>query len=60
MFERRALSGELASVREAHAPSARVYDTRRDFETLSPAVAETLLAVVPETRTRSPTRTARE
>lgn len=46
MFERRALSGELASVREAHAPSARVYDTRRDFETLPPAVAENLLAVV--------------
>ena len=46
MFERRALSGDLAAVRESHAPSAVVYDAGRDFETLPPSVAENLLAVV--------------
>lgn len=46
MFERRELSGELSAIRDVHAPSARVYDTERDFETLSPSVAESLLAVV--------------
>lgn len=46
MFERRELSGELASVRERHAPGAMVLDSDGDFETLPPAVAENLLAVV--------------
>ncbi|QLD89758.1 hypothetical protein HWV07_12255 [Natronomonas salina] len=46
MFERRKLSGELAAVREAHAPSAAVFDSDGDFETLPSSVAENLLAVV--------------
>jgi len=46
MFERRELSGAVAAVREAHAPSARVLDSDGDFETLPPSVAENLLAVV--------------
>lgn len=46
MFERRELSGELAAVRDEHAPSANVFDSEGDFETLPPSVAENLLAVV--------------
>jgi hypothetical protein len=46
MFDERTLSGELAAVREEHAPSALVFDVERDFETLPSAVAESLLAVV--------------
>lgn len=46
MFERRELSGELAGVRDEHAPEALVFDVQRDFETLPPAIAENLLAVV--------------
>ncbi len=46
MFQRRALEGELAAVRDAHAPDAIVFDCRDDFGTLPPAVAESLLAVV--------------
>ena len=46
MFERRELTGELAAVRDEHAPSAQVYDSERDFETLPPSIAENLLAVV--------------
>lgn len=46
MFERRELSGELAAVREEHAPSALVLDSESDFETVPPSVAENLLAVV--------------
>jgi hypothetical protein len=46
MFERRELPGELAAVRAAHAASALVLDSERDFETLPPSVAENLLAVV--------------
>jgi hypothetical protein len=42
VFEPRALDGELAAVREAHAPDALVLDCARDFETLDPAVAESL------------------
>lgn len=42
MFEERDLAGELAALREAHAPGALVLDTDRDFETLDPAVAEQL------------------
>jgi hypothetical protein len=42
MFERRALPGDLAAVREAHAPDALVLDVDRDFETLPPAAAEDL------------------
>jgi hypothetical protein len=42
MFEQRNLSGELAAVRDEHAPDALVFDTERDFETLNPAVAESL------------------
>jgi hypothetical protein len=42
MFSERALSGELAAVRDAHAPDALVLDCERDFETLDPAVAEEL------------------
>lgn len=46
MFEPRTLSGELAAVRDAHAPAAVVLDVDGDFETLPPSVAENLLAVV--------------
>lgn len=46
MFERRELSGELAAVRDRQAPSAHVFDSEGDFETLPPSVAENLLAVV--------------
>ncbi|WP_435077613.1 DUF7089 family protein [Halococcus sp. AFM35] len=42
MFDRRDLSGDLAAVRDEHAPDALVLDTERDFETLDPAVAESL------------------
>ena len=42
MFDPRDLSGELAAVRDEHAPDALVLDTERDFETLDPAVAESL------------------
>jgi hypothetical protein len=42
MFDSRPLSGELAAVRDDHAPDALVLDTERDFETLNPAVAESL------------------
>ncbi|WP_256685583.1 DUF7089 family protein [Halococcus qingdaonensis] len=42
MFDRRALSDDLAAVRDEHAPDALVLDTERDFETLDPAVAESL------------------
>ncbi|MFC7026734.1 hypothetical protein ACFQJ5_02625 [Halomicroarcula sp. GCM10025324] len=43
MFTERSLSGELAGVRETHAPGALVVDCEQDFETLDPAVAEDLL-----------------
>ena len=46
MFQRRDLGGELAAVRDEHAPDAFVFDTERDFETLSPAVAENLAPIV--------------
>jgi hypothetical protein len=42
MFDRRDLSDELVAVRDEHAPEALVFDTERDFETLDPAVAESL------------------
>lgn len=42
MFESRPLSDELAAVRTEHAPDALVLDTEQDFETLDPAVAESL------------------
>lgn len=42
MFERRSLSGELATVRDRHAPDAIVLDVDSDFETLPPAAAEDL------------------
>jgi hypothetical protein len=42
MFDHRDLSNELAAVRDEHAPDALVLDTERDFETLDPAVAESL------------------
>jgi hypothetical protein len=42
MFDPRDLAGELAAVRDEHAPEALVFDTERDFETLDPAVAESL------------------
>jgi hypothetical protein len=42
MFDRRDLSDELAAVRDEHAPDALVFDTERDFETLDPAIAESL------------------
>ena len=45
MFDQRGLSGELAAVRETHAPGALVVDAESDFETLPPALAENLLAV---------------
>ena len=46
MFEARELSGELAAVRETHAPGALVVDAESDFETLPPSIRENLLAVV--------------
>jgi hypothetical protein len=42
MFTERDLAPELQRVRTAHAPDALVLDVERDFETLDPAVAETL------------------
>ena len=42
MFESRTLSDELAAVRAEHAPNTLVLDTERDFETLDPAIAESL------------------
>ena len=42
MFAERDLSEELLDVRAEHAPDAFVLDTERDFETLPPAVAESL------------------
>jgi hypothetical protein len=42
MFDRRDLSDELAAVRDEHASDTLVLDTERDFETLDPAVAESL------------------
>jgi hypothetical protein len=42
MFGRRSLSGELASVRERHAPETTAFDVDTDFETLPPATAEDL------------------
>jgi hypothetical protein len=45
MFSERSLDGELATVRERHAPDALVLDCERDFETLDPSVAEDLLLV---------------
>jgi hypothetical protein len=42
VFESRSLTGELAAVRDEHAPDVLVLDCERDFETLDPAVAESL------------------
>ncbi|WP_135853263.1 DUF7089 family protein [Halorussus salinus] len=42
MFEERSLSGEVAAVRETHAPDALVLDSGSDFETLAPERAEDL------------------
>lgn len=42
MFDSRALSGELAAVRDEHVPSTLVFETERDFETLDSVVAESL------------------
>jgi hypothetical protein len=42
MFDERDLSADLDAMRTAHAPSAIVLDTERDFETLPPAIAESL------------------
>jgi hypothetical protein len=42
MFERRSLSGELAAVRDAHAPGVILLDVDSDFETLPPGAAEDL------------------
>ncbi|WP_255198208.1 DUF7089 family protein [Halorarius litoreus] len=42
MFSHRDLSTELEGVRNAYAPETLVLDVERDFETLDPAVAETL------------------
>ena len=46
MFDDRPITGELDAVRTEHAPSALVLDVERDFETLPPAIAENLLAIV--------------
>jgi hypothetical protein len=45
MFTERSLDGEVAAVRETHAPEALVLDCERDFETLPPAAAEDLALV---------------
>lgn len=42
MFTERSLSGEVAAVRETHAPDAFVLDVDSDFETLAPERAEEL------------------
>jgi hypothetical protein len=42
MFETRSLPPALATVRDRQAPGTLVFDTTRDFETLDPAVAESL------------------
>ncbi len=42
MFTPRSLSPRVETVREAYAPSARVFDCERDFEILPPAQAEDL------------------
>lgn len=42
MFDERHLDGDLAAIRETHAPDTLVFDCMRDFETLDPAVAEEL------------------
>ena len=42
MFDERDLPAELHGVRDEYAPKAVVIDTERDFETLPPAVAESL------------------
>lgn len=46
MFEQREITGELTDVRNEYAPETLVFDVQSDFETLPPAVAENLLAVV--------------
>lgn len=46
MFDHRELTGELAAVRDDHAPGTLIVDSEGDFETLPPSVAENLLAVV--------------
>jgi hypothetical protein len=48
MFTARDLETELQGVRAAHAPDTLVLDVERDFETLDPAVAETLGLFVDE------------
>lgn len=48
MFTERDLSSDLEAVRAAHAPDCLVLDVARDFETLPPAVAESLGLVVDE------------
>jgi len=45
MFSERALSADLAAVRDEHAPDAVVLDCERDFETLPAAQAEDLALV---------------
>ncbi|RQG94630.1 DUF7089 family protein [Natrarchaeobius chitinivorans] len=46
MFDAHDLSSSLEGVRDDHAPEALVFDCERDFETLSPEVAEELGLVV--------------
>ena len=50
MFTPRELSEPVATVRETHAPGARVFDCARNFETLPPAQAEELALVIDEFR----------
>lgn len=45
MFSERAIEGDVAAVREEHAPEAVVLNAATDFETLDPAAAEDLLLV---------------
>lgn len=42
MFDERTLSGDVASIRDEHAPRAVVFDVEQNFETLDPAIAEQL------------------
>ncbi|WP_302082069.1 DUF7089 family protein [Salinibaculum rarum] len=42
MFSERTLDGDVAAVRDEHAPDTLVFDCERDFETIPPAQAEEL------------------
>lgn len=53
MFSERSLSGELAAIRNDHAPDALVLDCERDFETLPPDAADELALLTDQLRPAS-------